>query len=332
MARLPQPGGDSGNWGQILNEYLLAAHAEDGALKNGVVHAATLANASVRANHLGDGVVTSAKVSDGAITVAKLADNAVSATKIADSAVGSTKLADGSVDTAKLANDAVTSVKLADNSVINSKIVNGSVSSAKLADSSVTTTKLADAAVTLQKIASAGATNGQVLGYDGTTIVWRDLTTGQSYSLNALDDVTITSAAAGDFLTYNAQTSAWVNSSLEGQAALATRGGSETLVTADISGSYDINLAQGNVFSLRLTGNTELSFSGAVSGRACSVTIYLHQDGTGSRSIWTNADVRWSGGWPAISTAANATDIVVFETINGGTTWYASLVGTNFAA
>ena len=34
MARLPQPGGDSGNWGEILNEYLSQAHNGDGSLKN----------------------------------------------------------------------------------------------------------------------------------------------------------------------------------------------------------------------------------------------------------------------------------------------------------
>lgn len=34
MARLPTPGGDDGNWGDILNDYLLAAHASDGALKD----------------------------------------------------------------------------------------------------------------------------------------------------------------------------------------------------------------------------------------------------------------------------------------------------------
>jgi len=33
MARLPQPGGDNGNWGQILNDYLTQSHNGDGTLK-----------------------------------------------------------------------------------------------------------------------------------------------------------------------------------------------------------------------------------------------------------------------------------------------------------
>jgi hypothetical protein len=33
MARLPSPGSDAGNWGNILNEYLNVAHNDDGTLK-----------------------------------------------------------------------------------------------------------------------------------------------------------------------------------------------------------------------------------------------------------------------------------------------------------
>lgn len=37
MARLPQPGGDSGSWGDILNEFLGESHNSDGSLKNGII-------------------------------------------------------------------------------------------------------------------------------------------------------------------------------------------------------------------------------------------------------------------------------------------------------
>ena len=33
MARLPQPGGDKGSWGNVLNDYLAVAHNDDGTLK-----------------------------------------------------------------------------------------------------------------------------------------------------------------------------------------------------------------------------------------------------------------------------------------------------------
>ena len=44
MARLPQPGGDTGEWGQILNDYLSQAHAADGSLKAGIVTPSQLSN------------------------------------------------------------------------------------------------------------------------------------------------------------------------------------------------------------------------------------------------------------------------------------------------
>lgn len=42
MARLPQPGGDKGIWGPILNAFLLEAHSSDGSLKSGSVSPSTL--------------------------------------------------------------------------------------------------------------------------------------------------------------------------------------------------------------------------------------------------------------------------------------------------
>ena len=60
MSRLPQPGADDGQWGDILNDYLLQSHNADGSVK--------------------DDVVGTSNVQDGAITEAKL-DSAV-ATKL----------------------------------------------------------------------------------------------------------------------------------------------------------------------------------------------------------------------------------------------------------
>ncbi len=42
MARLPIPGGDQGNWGQILNDYLATVHNSDGTLKDAAVPLAAL--------------------------------------------------------------------------------------------------------------------------------------------------------------------------------------------------------------------------------------------------------------------------------------------------
>jgi hypothetical protein len=36
MSRLPQPGSDSGTWGDVLNDFLLVSHNADGTLKDAV--------------------------------------------------------------------------------------------------------------------------------------------------------------------------------------------------------------------------------------------------------------------------------------------------------
>lgn len=52
MARLPQPGSDQGQWGNILNDFLSTSLQADGTLKNGVVTNGILANGSVSAAKL----------------------------------------------------------------------------------------------------------------------------------------------------------------------------------------------------------------------------------------------------------------------------------------
>lgn len=62
MARLPQPGSDSGTWGDILNEYLSQTLKADGSLKDN----------SVTNSAIADNAVTAATIQDGSITEAQL--------------------------------------------------------------------------------------------------------------------------------------------------------------------------------------------------------------------------------------------------------------------
>lgn len=153
---------------------------------------------------------------------------------------------------------------------------------------------------------------------------------GSGSTISSATDVFLNSPATGKVLTYNASTSKW-NDGLA--PALATGGGVETLnALGNRSTATTINLASGNVVSVTLTGDVTFTFSGATASTACSFGLYVTQDGTGSRIATWPASVKWSGGSaPTLSTAASAVDILVFETINGGTTWYGSLVGTNFS-
>jgi hypothetical protein len=80
MSRLPTPGGDNGNWGNILNDYLLQAHKSDGTLKDDSVNAANITDGSISEALLDSGVqaklnqtapVTSVNTKTGAVTLAK---------------------------------------------------------------------------------------------------------------------------------------------------------------------------------------------------------------------------------------------------------------------
>lgn len=54
MARLPQPGADDGEWGTILNDFLLQSHQSDGALKTGSVGANQIADESLPQSKIED--------------------------------------------------------------------------------------------------------------------------------------------------------------------------------------------------------------------------------------------------------------------------------------
>jgi len=71
VARLPQPGGDSGQWGNILNEYLSESLSVDGTLNSDTVGAPQLKPNSVTSAAIADGQITSAKLADGSVTPVK---------------------------------------------------------------------------------------------------------------------------------------------------------------------------------------------------------------------------------------------------------------------
>lgn len=58
MARLPQPGGDDGTWGQVLNDFLSQTHNADGTLKSSIVQASNLAPNAVSNTALASSSVT----------------------------------------------------------------------------------------------------------------------------------------------------------------------------------------------------------------------------------------------------------------------------------
>lgn len=64
MPRLPEVGGDSGNWGVILNEYLTLAHNDNGSLKSSAVHDLLVAGTNITITH-NAGLITISSTATG---------------------------------------------------------------------------------------------------------------------------------------------------------------------------------------------------------------------------------------------------------------------------
>ena len=108
----------------------------------------------------------------------------------------------------------------------------------------------------------------------------------------------------------------------------------ETTVANGTSGSTDtIDLEDGNVHNVTLTANCTFTFSNpAAAGTSGSFTLFLNQDGTGSRTATWPGSVKWAGGTaPTLTTTASRTDILVFTTIDAGTIWYGAVSGQDFS-
>jgi hypothetical protein len=89
-------------------------------------------------------------------------------------------------------------------------------------------------------------------------------------------------------------------------------------------GSQDIDLTLGNVVSGTVdTSETTFTFSNPpATGTAGSFTLFLTNGG--SQTVNWPASVDWPGG-TAPTLTASGIDILVFETLDGGTIWHGQL-------
>ena len=101
---------------------------------------------------------------------------------------------------------------------------------------------------------------------------------------------------------------------------------------AAATGTVSIDLNNGNVHSIKLTGATTLTFDNPVAtGDASSFTLIVQQDGTGSRLITWPASVKWAGATaPTLTTTADRFDVLAFSTVDGGTRWFGFVAGQDF--
>jgi len=112
------------------------------------------------------------------------------------------------------------------------------------------------------------------------------------------------------------------------EAGTFTNGYTEEVFTGNSSTAITLDLANGTVQIITLTGNCVYTFPTPVAGK--SFTLVHLQDATGSRTVTWPATVDWpSATAPTLTATALRGDKFVFTAISG-TSWLGSVAGQNY--
>jgi len=289
----------------------------------GAVSANTkLANGIITQNLIAAGNVVTSKINTGAVTAAKIAAGNVVTAAINDGAVTEAKIATGTITSGKLASGIINANTLLGSAVVTAHaIAAGNVGSSELRSSGLLTanTQFNSGIITQHAIASGNVVTSTINdgAVTGAKLAAGAVSANTKIAANVIDASNIKAAAigiselnVGDVASGNGVFTH--NSSTYAKAQLG-RVESVTVGAANVT----INFANCNIFNLTLGTNSNLNRPSNIAvGQAG--TIFVTQDGTGSRTLSYSSVWDFAGGTaPTLTTTASAVDridYVVYST------------------
>jgi len=195
-----------------------------------------------------------------------------------------------------------------------------------LADLIAAGSALADGTIEVADISDLTATAAELNTLDGITATVTELnyvdgvTSAIQTQLNAKLETVDISTYTGDV-------------DITGELIVDSYNETYAAVTST-SNATTVDCEAGNTFMHTLTENTTFTFSNPpASGTAYTMTIEVIQDASASGYTLTwPTSVDWPAATaPTLSADANAVDVFVFTTRDGGTTWYGFTAGQGIA-
>ena len=213
---------------------------------------------------------------------------------------------------------------------------NGAGSGAAFVDAFSTLNVAGVTSTELAVLDGVTATTAELNILDGVTSTTAELNildgvTSTAAELNILDGVTATAAELNylDIVALGTSAASKVVTSDANNVVTFSGGITEDSVTiTSSSAAATLNMRLGTNFLHDLTENVTYTFSNpAASGNASAFTLKVIQDSTARAITWPSS-VDWPAATaPTLTATDNGVDMFVFQTIDGGTTWYGFVAG-----
>lgn len=173
-------------------------------------------------------------------------------------------------------------------------------------------------------ITTPGETNTGNLSVAGTTTLTGGITgTGVNLASNVTGTLPVGNGGTG--VTTSTGSGSTVLSSAPSLTNPTVTNYVETRFTANSSTAITLNLANGTMQDITLTGSPTITMPTVASGKSF---VLMLRSGSGSYTV-TWSTVKWpSGTAPTVTTTASRMDIYSFY--SDGTNWYGTTVGQNY--